>query len=308
MPYNGAGIFSIINTFVPGTTIASAQMNANFTDIAAGLSDCLTRDGQAPMTDALKLINGALGTPALTFASEPTLGLYRFAAAVLGLAGGLNMSGPLSASAIQVNGNPQIPIGLGPVPFAGTSAPPLWVLANGGALLRTTYPKLWSFANNEISFGNTLWTNGNGTTTFTPPDLRGRVPAGSDNIGGGVGIGRLTATTMSPNGTTFGATNAIVPAQTATIVTANLPPYTPAGTITNGQVLIGGSSTVTIGTQNGVSYAPNAGSNVGAVNGNLNITQQTSTFAGTAAPGQVSTPMNNVQPTIVTNYIIYAGD
>ena len=58
MPYNGSGTFSIVNSFVPNTTILSAAVNQNFTDIATGLSDVLTRDGQAGMSAALGLING----------------------------------------------------------------------------------------------------------------------------------------------------------------------------------------------------------------------------------------------------------
>ncbi len=38
MPFNGSGVFTIINTFVPGTTIFSSAVNANFSDIATGLT------------------------------------------------------------------------------------------------------------------------------------------------------------------------------------------------------------------------------------------------------------------------------
>ena len=76
MPFNGSGTFTTVNTFVPNTTILSAAVNQNFTDIATGLSDCLTRDGQAGMTAALKAIGGALGAPGITFTSDATSGLY----------------------------------------------------------------------------------------------------------------------------------------------------------------------------------------------------------------------------------------
>jgi len=49
MPYNGSGVFTILNSFVPNTTILSSAVNANYTDIASGLWDVLTRDGQAGM-------------------------------------------------------------------------------------------------------------------------------------------------------------------------------------------------------------------------------------------------------------------
>lgn len=85
MPFNGSGVFSILNTFIPNTTILSSAVNANFTDIASGLSNCLTRDGQAGMTAAFKAISGALATPGITFTSDATSGLYLSASGAVGL-------------------------------------------------------------------------------------------------------------------------------------------------------------------------------------------------------------------------------
>lgn len=85
MPFNGSGTFSIINTFVPNTTILSSAVNQNFSDIATGLSDCLTRDGQAGMTAVLKLINGSSGAPSLSATADTATGLYFPATGVLGL-------------------------------------------------------------------------------------------------------------------------------------------------------------------------------------------------------------------------------
>ena len=85
MPFNGSGTFTVVNTFVPNTTILSSSVNANFTDIATGLSDALTRDGQAGMTAALKAIGGALGAPGIMFTSDATSGLYLNTTGVPGL-------------------------------------------------------------------------------------------------------------------------------------------------------------------------------------------------------------------------------
>lgn len=84
MPFNGSGTFSIINTFVPNTTILSAAVNQNFTDIATGLSDCLTRDGQAGMTAVFKAVSGSLGAPGLSFNSDTTAGFYLKSTGVVG--------------------------------------------------------------------------------------------------------------------------------------------------------------------------------------------------------------------------------
>lgn len=50
MPFNGAGVFAIVNTFVPGTTIFSSAVNANFTDIATGLSTAVLKNGTQTIT------------------------------------------------------------------------------------------------------------------------------------------------------------------------------------------------------------------------------------------------------------------
>ena len=66
MPFNGSGTFSIVNTFVPNTTILSSAVNSNNTDIATGLSDCMTRDGQAGATADL-----SMGSHKLTNVTDP---------------------------------------------------------------------------------------------------------------------------------------------------------------------------------------------------------------------------------------------
>lgn len=69
-----------------------------------------------------------------------------------------------------------IPTG-GFIPYGGVSAPLGWLLCDGSAVSRTTYADL--FAVVSTSFGV-----GDGSTTFNLPDLRGRVLAGLDNMGG----------------------------------------------------------------------------------------------------------------------------
>ncbi len=76
MPYNGNGVFSILNIFLPGTTILSTPVNSNFSDIASGLSDVLTRDGQAGMTAQLKAIAGTVSAPGVSFTNDLTTGMY----------------------------------------------------------------------------------------------------------------------------------------------------------------------------------------------------------------------------------------
>jgi microcystin-dependent protein len=57
---------------------------------------------------------------------------------------------------------------------AADTAPSGWLLCNGSAISRTTYADLFT------AIGTTYGV-GDGSTTFNIPDLRGRVPAGTDS-------------------------------------------------------------------------------------------------------------------------------
>lgn len=72
MPFNGSGTFTPPGSDFPavtGTTISSAHYNNTVTDIAGGLTNAITRDGQSPATANIdlgshKLINVTPGTNA----------------------------------------------------------------------------------------------------------------------------------------------------------------------------------------------------------------------------------------------------
>jgi hypothetical protein len=91
--------------------------------------------------------------------------------------------------------------------------------------------------------------------------------------------------------------------QSTTLVTANLPAYTPAGTITNGAITI---------TQTGAPSGLAAGGAISTGGGALTTqviaataSQATSTFAGTAQGGTNAAIIRpNMQSTIVMNYIM----
>lgn len=55
MPFNGSGVFSIVNTFVPGTTIFSSAVNTNFSDIATGLSTTVLKNGTQTITASIPM-------------------------------------------------------------------------------------------------------------------------------------------------------------------------------------------------------------------------------------------------------------
>lgn len=80
--------------------------------------------------------------------------------------------------------------------FAGTTAPPGWLLCFGQSVLRAQYPGLF----NAIG---TAWGSVDGTH-FTIPDFRGRVTAGLDNMGGSAA--NRIGTVSTDSGTIVGAT------------------------------------------------------------------------------------------------------
>ena len=87
--------------------------------------------------------------------------------------------------------------------FPAVTAPGGWLKANGASVSRTTYAALWAFAqgsgNLAASEGGKLsgqFGPGNGTTTFTLPDLRGEFLRGLDD-GRGIDTGRGIGTSQA---------------------------------------------------------------------------------------------------------------
>ena len=84
------------------------------------------------------------------------------------------------------------------VPFAGAMPPSGWLLCFGQAVLRSLHEDLFAVI-------GTTYGVGDGVTTFNLPDLRGRVIAGEDDMGGGA-ANRLTSVVSGVNGVVLGAT------------------------------------------------------------------------------------------------------
>lgn len=156
------------------------------------------------------------------------------------------------------------------VPTARTVAPGGWLLCYGQNVSRTTYPDL--FARLDTNFGA-----GDGSTTFGIPDLRGRVPAGRDNMGG-VNAGRLNNILSSA---TLGATGGN---QQHQLTIAEMPNHT---------------------------HSTRAAQNAGAAVGGSNEYHPNTSLAPANQPWMSFTGgdglHNNVQPTIILNYCIYTG-
>jgi len=263
------GVYTLPNGYlaVTGQPILASQHNPPLEDIAAALTLRLSRDGTAPMTGALKLADGAVALPGLSFQSDPSTGFYKTVGGFAATVGGVKIAEFLSGGVSGVRVVGEI------VPYVGTAVPSsLWVFPVGQTLSRIANAELWAFAQTEIANGNSFFNNGDGSTTFGIGDLRGRVFAALDAMGGSA-AGRLTSTTMTPDGNTIGATGG---AQTKTLLTANLPPYTPSGSVTT---TIGG----------GAHYFTTPGNNVGV--GGANTGGQDN-YLRAINPSQVSAAMH----------------
>lgn len=302
MSRNGSGAYTVPNSFTAGQPIVAADHNENWSDMASEMSNSVAADGQTSMTGPLKCSSGSLALPSQSFASDTNTGRYRKAADTMAdvcggteiveiSSTGIDVTGSVNADTVKQGGFALMPVGI-VAPFAGPTAPDGWLLCYGQAVSRTTYAALYNVLGGQHG-------SGDGSTTFNLPDLRGRVAAGQDDMGG-VSANRLTGVTDSVDGDTFAASGG---AETQVMETANLPAYTPAGTITNGSITISGGTL-------GGTISRNAGASTDfTVPGTataISASQAASTFAGTAQGG-TSTPFSIVQPTLILNYIIYAG-
>ena len=155
------------------------------------------------------------------------------------------------------------------LPYGGSSAPTGFLLCDGSAVSRTTYAALFAALDDGATYGT-----GDGSSTFNLPDLRGRVVAGKDDMGGS-SANRLTDQTGGLNGDTLGDTGG---SETHTLTTAQMPAHTHT---VAAQQQVSGDST-------------NRGGS-GQLGAAATIT--TSSTGGGGAH-------NNVQPTIILNYII----
>jgi microcystin-dependent protein len=143
------------------------------------------------------------------------------------------------------------------VAFAGTSAPPGWLLCDGSEVSRTQYAALFAVVGD-------LYGNGDQTSTFNLPDLRGRIPVGAGQGGG------TSARALAETGG----------AETVTLTVAQMPKHAH-------NTHLSGNQTDILATVSGTSRAPGPG---------------IPTIPTLEAGG--SQPHENMPPFVVLNYII----
>jgi microcystin-dependent protein len=315
MSRNGSGVYTTPNTFVAGATITAAGHNQNWADAASEITNSVAADGQTTMTGPLKASSGTVAAPSHSFGSDPDTGAYRIGSNNYGIAvggtkivdvasTGASVTGDIAASGVvKQAGFALIPVGLGPLSWSGTAAPSGWVLT-GQTLSRTTYAALWAFAEAEIALSNTLYGVGDGSTTFTIASTGGRVLAGKE-----ASASRLTATHFGGNSTLLGATgglesnNVILTHTHIADAVANHQHLTVFDD-TSGTTLTALNYLVRLlSTSSDFSYS--LGGSAGTAN--VGLTSASGGHTPTIQNAGSASAHNIVQPTIITNFIIYAG-
>lgn len=208
-----------------------------------------------------------------------------------------------------LTGVPVVPTGM-VAPFAGAVAPEGWLPCDGREVSRTEYAALFAAI-------GTAYGEGDGAATFALPDLRGRTAAGLDDMGG-TAAGRLTGRAGGVDGTALGAAGG---AETHALAEAEIAEHSHGagsyGGRAEGTTESGGAHTHNLsrragsGTNSGQTYrltpsgdggnsrdaTASAGAHAHGFSAELSLTGRSAAAGGGEAH-------NNVQPTLVLNYIV----
>lgn len=351
MPRDNGGVYSLPDGYlaVTGTPVLPSQHNPPLEDLAGAMSASLPRNGAAPMTGPIKAADGTVNAPGYSFASDVGTGIYKTANGFAVTIGGVKVA-EFAAGGVTLGGSP-----IGEITgFGGSTAPAGWLLCAGQTVSRADYAALFAVIGTDYG-------EGDGSTTFALPDLRGRVPAGDDAMGGTAANRLQTVTTIT---TTNGSTTATVAnganlsvgmfitsdnvpagttltARTGTTITMSDAATSPGSasavfsaisggpvlgsaggaqirTLTTAQVpqsQITGSGIVKSQSTGNQAKSPTLVSNstgLQVISGSAasffesdKYEPLTVTVTGTVSGG--NDPHDNVQPTLICNYIIFAG-
>jgi microcystin-dependent protein len=181
--------------------------------------------------------------------------------------------------------------------YAGTTAPTGWLFAFGQTVSRTTYPDLFTAIGTNHG-------SGDGSTTFGLPDMRGRVAAGKDDMGGSA-ASRITSGVAGINGTVLGQAGG---SQSHTMTSVEMPSHTHTQNA-HGHVVSANSFAsdlqIVVGPigADGNKYSfTDSGNDASSNTAVIYARDTTATNQSTGGGGA----HNNTQPTIILNYIIKA--
>lgn len=188
-------------------------------------------------------------------------------------------------SELWASWNPyNVPLAAGMDYWGPTTPNSAFAFPVGQAISRTTYSALFMLI-------GTTYGSGDGSTTFSLPDKRGRASIAIDPAATNV-----SSATMTPDGGSLGAKGGT---QLSTLLTANLPPYTPTGSVS---LSMNSMSNVLDNLVPSTTGGGGFGFNYPASQTALTPTG-TATFTGSAQGGS-SQAFSNMQPTIACNYVI----
>ena len=157
-------------TFVSGEVVTPSKLNT-LVD-SATISGIVTADISDSQITTAKIADANVTTAKIADSNVTTAKIADANVTTAKIADGAITSGKLASTVILV------PTGA-VMPFAMNSAPSGWLAANGSAVSRTTYSALWTALGTTTS----PYGQGDGSTTFNLPDLRGYFVRGAGSDG-----------------------------------------------------------------------------------------------------------------------------
>lgn len=306
---------TLIDTNLGGTATVNVAGSANITATSTQAQN-LVQKLTGTLTDSIKYIVPATGS--FYIVNNATTGAFTVTVvtSAVGSTGvvvpqGQSMHVYSDATNIYPANGPsalptfgQVPVGAG-MPYWGTSAPTGWILAFGQSLGTATCPALFT------AIGTTYGGSG---SNFNAPDMRGRLAIAKDDMGGSA-ANRITSGVSGITGTTLGSAGGDQHAQADTITTSlsgsvtassTSTPTDPGHSHTVPSLVINntGSSNLAAAGVLGISTATTSTSTTGITV--ATTTTITNTMAASSS-SSLTGATQNVQPGIVSNYIIFAG-
>jgi microcystin-dependent protein len=266
----GLGALAVLNTVaaaqIDSNAVTTAKiLDANVTTAKIADSNVTTAKIADSNVTAGKLANNSVETAKIVDANVTTDKIADNAVTTAKILDG-NVTLAKLAAAVS---NYLVPVGV-INPYAGATAPSGWLLCFGQAVSRTTYADLFTAIGTTYGIGD-------GINTFNLPDLRGRAVAGKDDMGGSA-ASRLTGTSGGVNGANLGAAGG---AQQHQLVTSEMPSHT-----------------------HGFTYNQNDVDSSGGAGRAQNISTSSHNIPVTTTSAGSNGSHNNVQPTIILNYIV----
>ena len=218
--------------------------------------------GAAAQTIRLSVVEGTpAGSPAVPSLTQTSGTLWQESIAEVAVANGFSTIVNANITRTRVWVRPEYPGKFEQTILTEASIPDGWLLCYGQAVSRTTYIDLFDAIGTDFGVGD-------GSTTFNLPDMRGRVAAGKDDMGG-VSANVITNAQADSLGGEMGT-------ETHTLTTAQMPAHTHSET----QYTLNN-------TEDGSSHQ-----------------QRQNTTGGTTGSTGSGNAHNNVQPTTFINFMV----